>query len=74
MWRRTLTDHCSLTAPQVSLENGGNAPFIIFDDANLDLALAAVMAAKFRNVRCVGLITPNRTSLLNLVVKKIFKV
>jgi succinate-semialdehyde dehydrogenase / glutarate-semialdehyde dehydrogenase len=33
----------------VCLENGGNAPFIIFDDADLDNALRALMAAKFRN-------------------------
>ena len=31
------------------LENGGNAPFIIFDDADLNVALRALMAAKFRN-------------------------
>lgn len=31
------------------LENGGNAPFIIFDDADLDVALRSLMAAKFRN-------------------------
>lgn len=37
------------TVKRVSLENGGNAPFLVFDDANLDLALNAVMAAKFRN-------------------------
>lgn len=34
---------------QISLELGGNAPFIVFDDADLDLALTALMAAKFRN-------------------------
>lgn len=37
------------TLKRVSLENGGNAPFIVFDDADLDLAINAVMAAKFRN-------------------------
>jgi succinate-semialdehyde dehydrogenase/glutarate-semialdehyde dehydrogenase len=31
------------------LELGGNAPFIVFDDADLDMAVNAVMAAKFRN-------------------------
>jgi acyl-CoA reductase-like NAD-dependent aldehyde dehydrogenase len=33
----------------VGLELGGNAPFIVFDDADLDLAIAGVMASKFRN-------------------------
>ena len=31
---------------QLSLELGGNAPFIVFDDADLDVALAALMASK----------------------------
>ncbi len=34
---------------QISLELGGNAPFIVFDDADLDVALSALLAAKFRN-------------------------
>ena len=34
---------------QVSLELGGNAPFIVFEDADLDVALNALMASKFRN-------------------------
>ena len=33
---------------QLSLELGGNAPFIVFDDADLDVALAALMASKVR--------------------------
>ena len=36
-------------AHQVSLELGGNAPFIVFDDADLDVALSALMNAKYRN-------------------------
>ena len=34
---------------KLSLELGGNAPFIVFDDANIDSAVAGAMAAKFRN-------------------------
>lgn len=37
------------TVKKVSLELGGNAPFIVFDDADLDAAIAGVMASKFRN-------------------------
>ena len=38
------------TAPgKVSMELGGNAPFLVFDDADLDVALRALIAAKFRN-------------------------
>ena len=37
------------TVKRMSLELGGNAPFIVFDDADLDQAIDAVMASKFRN-------------------------
>jgi len=37
------------TVKRVSLELGGNAPFIVFDDADLEAALDGVMASKFRN-------------------------
>ena len=37
------------TVKRVSLELGGNAPFIVFDDADLDAAVAGAMASKFRN-------------------------
>ena len=37
------------TVKRLSLELGGNAPFIVFDDADLDTAVSAAMASKFRN-------------------------
>src|SRR5579875_126004 len=46
---RLLLQQCAGTVKKVSLELGGNAPFIIFDDAELDKAVAGVMASKFRN-------------------------
>jgi len=44
-----LMAQCAGTVKKVSMELGGNAPFIVFDDADLDAAVAGVMASKFRN-------------------------
>ena len=46
---KTLLRHCADGVKKVSMELGGNAPFLIFDDADLDVAVSALMAAKFRN-------------------------
>jgi succinate-semialdehyde dehydrogenase/glutarate-semialdehyde dehydrogenase len=46
---RMLLAQCAPTIKRVSLELGGNAPFIVFDDADLEKAVAGVMASKFRN-------------------------
>jgi succinate-semialdehyde dehydrogenase/glutarate-semialdehyde dehydrogenase len=46
---KKLMAQCAGTVKKVSMELGGNAPFIVFDDANLDDAVAGVMASKFRN-------------------------
>ena len=44
-----LMRQCADTIKRVSLELGGNAPLIVFDDADLDLAVASAMVSKFRN-------------------------
>jgi succinate-semialdehyde dehydrogenase / glutarate-semialdehyde dehydrogenase len=46
---KTLMAQCAGTIKKVSLELGGNAPFIVFDDADLDAAVLGAMASKFRN-------------------------
>ncbi len=46
---KLLMSQCADTMKRLSLELGGNAPFIVFDDADLDLAIAGVMVSKFRN-------------------------
>ena len=45
----TLMAQCAKGIKRVSLELGGNAPFIVFDDADLDAAVEGAMASKFRN-------------------------
>jgi len=44
-----LMEQSASTVKKVSLELGGNAPFIVFDDADLEAAVAGAMACKFRN-------------------------
>src|SRR5688572_8272569 len=46
---KLLMAQCAATVKKVSLELGGNAPFIVFDDADLDAAVEGAMASKYRN-------------------------
>jgi succinate-semialdehyde dehydrogenase/glutarate-semialdehyde dehydrogenase len=46
---KLLMQQCASTVKKVSLELGGNAPFIVFDDADLASAVEGAMASKFRN-------------------------
>ncbi len=46
---KLLMAQCAGTVKKVALELGGNAPFIVFDDADLDAAVAGAMASKYRN-------------------------
>ncbi|RIB08974.1 Aldehyde/histidinol dehydrogenase [Gigaspora rosea] len=45
---KLLMQQCSSTLKKISLELGGNAPFIVFDDANVDAAIEGLIASKFR--------------------------
>jgi succinate-semialdehyde dehydrogenase/glutarate-semialdehyde dehydrogenase len=46
---KILMNQCSSTLKKLSLELGGNAPFIVFDDANVDAAVEGAIISKFRN-------------------------
>jgi succinate-semialdehyde dehydrogenase/glutarate-semialdehyde dehydrogenase len=46
---KLLMKQCAATVKKVSLELGGNAPFIVFDDADLDAAVEGAIASKYRN-------------------------
>ncbi len=46
---KILMKQCSSTLKKMSLELGGNAPFIVFEDANLDAAVEGLMVSKYRN-------------------------
>jgi succinate-semialdehyde dehydrogenase/glutarate-semialdehyde dehydrogenase len=46
---RKLMAQCAPTIKRLSLELGGNAPFIVFDDADLDAAVEGAIASKYRN-------------------------
>jgi succinate-semialdehyde dehydrogenase / glutarate-semialdehyde dehydrogenase len=46
---KKLTAQCADTMKKVSMELGGNAPFIVFEDADLDAAVAGAMTSKYRN-------------------------
>jgi len=46
---KLLMEKCAGTVKRTSMELGGNAPFIVFDDADLDAAVAGAMICKFRN-------------------------
>jgi succinate-semialdehyde dehydrogenase/glutarate-semialdehyde dehydrogenase len=47
---KQLMAQCATTVKKVSLEQGGNAPFIVFDDADLDQAVEGALLSKYRNM------------------------
>jgi len=46
---KLLMEQCARTVKKVSLELGGNAPFIVFDDADVEAAVSGAMSSKYRN-------------------------
>lgn len=67
---KRLAAQCSSTIKKTSLELGGNAPVIVFDDGDLDQAAAAIMSSKFRNTgqTCI---CPNRIYIQSGVYEKL---
>src|SRR6266853_628718 len=51
---KVLLEQCSKTVKKTSMELGGNAPFIVFDDADLDAAVEGALASKYRNTGQTG--------------------
>ena len=67
-----LMKNSSKTIKNISLELGGNAPFIVFSDANIDLAVEGLINAKFRNAgqTCIS---ANRIFLIKKFMKFLIK-
>lgn len=55
---KMLTQLAAKTMKKVSMELGGNAPFIVFEDANLDLAIDGVLICKFRSSGQTCVVSP----------------
>ena len=47
---KLLMEQCAGTVKKVSMELGGHAPFIVFDDADMDAAIEGAMQSKYRNM------------------------
>ena len=56
---KVLMEQCAQTMKKLSLELGGNAPFVVFDDADIEATVKGLVAGKFRNCGQVC-IAPNR--------------
>ncbi|ECW1545950.1 NAD-dependent succinate-semialdehyde dehydrogenase [Listeria monocytogenes] len=69
---QTLFKQSAETLKKISLELGGHAPFIVFDDANLDAAVNDLVAAKFRNNGQVC-VSPNRIFVAKEIKEKFTK-
>jgi succinate-semialdehyde dehydrogenase/glutarate-semialdehyde dehydrogenase len=74
---RILMEQSASTVKKLSLELGGNAPFIVFDDCDLDAAVEGLMLGKFRNTGQVC-VSPNRIyvqeKIYDVFVKKVVEV
>ena len=70
---RTLMAQCAPTIKKLSLELGGNAPFIVFDDADLEKAAEGLIASKYRNA-CQTCVCANRVYVQDSIKDKFLDV
>jgi succinate-semialdehyde dehydrogenase / glutarate-semialdehyde dehydrogenase len=66
---KSLISQCATTVKKVSMELGGNAPFIVFNDADIDAAVAGAVMSKYRNAGQTCVCT-NRILVQSKVVKQ----
>jgi len=66
---KLLIEQCASTVKKVSMELGGNAPFIVFDDADIDAAVEGAIASKYRNAGQTCVCT-NRVFVQNAVLEE----
>jgi len=66
---KLLISQCASTVKKVSMELGGNAPFIVFDDADIDAAVAGAVISKYRNAGQTCICT-NRILLQESIAKE----
>jgi len=68
---RILMEQCAPTVKKLALELGGHAPFIVFEDADIDAAVNGAMASKFRNSGqtcvCANCFYAHKTCTINLL-------
>ncbi|MGY2284498.1 NAD-dependent succinate-semialdehyde dehydrogenase [Pseudomonas gingeri] len=69
---KLLASQCAATVKKMTLELGGNAPFIVFQDANIDEAIKGLVGAKLRNSGQVC-ISPNRIFVQNSIFEDFVK-
>ncbi len=69
---RQLAAQCAPTVKKLTMELGGNAPFLIFDDANLENAVKGLVGAKLRNSGQVC-ISPNRIYVQKTIFDEVLK-
>ncbi|WP_248732537.1 NAD-dependent succinate-semialdehyde dehydrogenase [Pseudomonas sp. MWU13-2517] len=69
---KLLAAQCAATVKKMTLELGGNAPFIVFQDANLDEAVKGLVSAKLRNCGQVC-ISPNRIFVQHSILEDFIK-
>lgn len=69
---KLLAAQCAATLKKMTLELGGNAPFIVFQDANLDEAVSGLVSAKLRNSGQVC-ISPNRIFVQHSILEDFIK-